>query len=275
MIINHFSDLCPSFKVGDTNKQKMASSMTSGFFVIAALAIVITGVSKSGFGGGLGAMAVPLMSLFVAPQLAAAVMMPLLVVMDAVIIWRYRKTWSANLIRTMLPGALIGLVLGALLFQSVDATWVKLAVGIMAVAMALQFALKQGASVPATSGRLQVLGLGALSGFSSFVAHAGGPPVKGYLLQQGFEKSTFVGTNTVFFCTLNALKFVAYVGLGHLSAESLQISAVLSPMLAVGIGIGFWLHGKVDQRKFTHIVNVLLFAAGVRLIWDGAQGLMM
>ncbi|MEM1288342.1 MAG: TSUP family transporter, partial [Pseudomonadota bacterium] len=119
--------------------------------------------------------------------------------------------------------------------------------------------------------RYLVLGLGLLSGYSSFVAHAGGPPVKGYLLKQRLEKSWFVGTNTVFFFSLNFLKTIAYGALGTLSVSSLQVSALLSPMLFVGIALGFLLHKHVDQRIFIRVVYTFLAFTAVKLLFDSAS----
>lgn len=239
------------------------------FYVVAAVAIILTGLSKSGFGGGLGIMAVPLMSLFVTPQFAAAVMMPILLGMDIIIVWHYRRNWSARVVRMLLPGALIGLALGALTFRHVDTALIRFAVGVLALSFVAQYLLtvrRDNAGSPHHDGF--VLALGAISGFASFIAHAGGPPVKGYLLRQRLDKSTFVGTNTIFFFMLNFIKTVAYGALGHYTPGSLGLSLALSPLLLLGVFLGFRLHGIVDQSRFTALVHVLLALAGVRLLWD-------
>ena len=57
------------------------------FYAVGIPAVLIAGVSKSGFGGGLGVMAVPLMALAVSPQAAAAIMLPILCLMDLANVW--------------------------------------------------------------------------------------------------------------------------------------------------------------------------------------------
>jgi uncharacterized membrane protein YfcA len=245
-------------------------TLSPTFFVVTAMAVLLTGLSKSGFGGGLGVMSVPLMSLFVDPQFAVAILMPILIVMDVIVVWRYRRHWSRDVVLTMLPGALLGLALGAGTFRWMNGDLIRLAIGGMAMLfVGLHLARRWGGDTEVKPGALQAFSLGALSGFSSFVAHAGGPPVKGYLLRQGLEKSVFVGTNTMFFFTLNALKTVSYVAMGQLSAESLEVSAILSPMLVIGIVLGVKLHGIVDQGRFTTIVFVFLAITGGKLLFDG------
>ena len=200
-------------------------------------------------------LAVPMMSLFVTPQFAAAVMMPILLAMDMLIVCRYRITWDRRIIFSLLPAALVGLGLGSLTFRYMDADMVKFLVGLLAAFFVLQFVVsRRGNDKGVQTPRPIIFTLGLLSGFSSFIAHAGGPPVKGYLLQQQLEKSWFVGTNTVFFFSLNFLKTIAYGAFGTLSISSLQMSALLSPMLLLGVFLGFRLHKFIDQRVFVKVV---------------------
>lgn len=243
--------------------------LTAAFYIVSILAILLTGISKSGFGGGLGVMAVPLMSLFVAPQFAAAVLMPILLAMDILIVWRYRRTWDRHIILGLLPAALVGLALGSATFQLMDADVIRLVIGILAAFFVLQFFVTRRAPrKPGTTPQPVVWGLGLLSGFASFVAHAGGPPVKGYLLQQKLEKTYFVGTNTVFFFSLNFIKTIAYGAAGTLSASSLLTSATLAPVLFLGVFIGARLHSVVNQDIFVKVVYGFLALAAIKLLKD-------
>ncbi len=153
---------------------------TLTFYGVAAFSVLLTGLSKSGFGGGgLGVMAVPMMSLSVTPQFAAAVMMPILIAMDVLIVWRYRQTWDGRIIANLFPAALIGLVIGSMTFQYVEADTIRLLVGVLATFFVLQHLISQmsrGHTGTTPPRPIVWGGLGMLSGFSSFIAHAGGPP---------------------------------------------------------------------------------------------------
>ncbi len=243
--------------------------LTPLFYVVSILSILVTGISKSGFGGGLGVMSVPLMSLFVAPQFAAAVLMPILLAMDILIVWRYRRAWDRRIILNLLPAALIGLALGSATFQLMDADVIRLVIGMLAAFFVLQFLVAQHASSkPRTTSRPIVWMLGLISGFASFVAHAGGPPVKGYLLQQKLQKTWFVGTNTVFFFSLNFVKMIAYGAAGTLSTTSLVTSAILAPALLLGVFIGGRLHSVVNQDIFVKIIYGFLCLTAIKLLTD-------
>ena len=243
--------------------------LPTSFYIASIIAILITGISKSGFGGGLGVMAVPIMSLFVAPQFAAAVMMPILLAMDVLIVWRYRWSWSRPIVWSLLPSALVGLGLGALVFQHMQADVVRFLIGVLALFFVAQFLMqrRKATSSKATPTAI-VWFLGALSGFASFVAHAGGPPVKGYLLSQNLDKTVFVGTNTVFFFSLNSIKTLAYGSAGMLNPQSLTVSLLIAPCLFLGVFIGTRLHHVVDQAVFVKIVYGFLTLAGAKLLWD-------
>lgn len=248
--------------------------LSPAFYLVAASAVLLTGLSKSGFGGGLGVMSVPLMSLFISPQLAVGVLMPVILAMDILIVWHYRHRWNRAVVTTMLPGALFGLCLGAVMFDAMDADLIRLFIGVLALYFVTEHVLRHRRAAAGADFRPpQIFAIGTVSGFASFIAHAGGPPVKGFLLSRQMEKSIFVGTNTMFFFSMNALKTVAYTVMGQMSAESLSISLTIAPMLFVGIWLGTRLHGLIDQRLFTHIVYGFLALAGTKLLWDGTSGL--
>ncbi len=238
------------------------------FYFVAVLAVLVTGISKSGFGGGLGVMSVPVMSLFVAPQFAAAVLMPILLAMDVLVVARYRRNWDRAVLLSMLPGALAGLVVGALVFEWMDADMVRFLIGLLALVFVVQFVVGRRRGVVAAGPRPVGQVLGAISGFASFVAHAGGPPVKGYLLRQNLGKTDFVGTNTVFFFILNAIKTVAYGAAGTLDAQSVLVSLGLAPFLFVGVYAGLGLHHLVDQKVFVAVVYLFLTVTAVKLLSD-------
>ena len=237
------------------------------FYVAALAAVLITGVSKSGFGGGMGVMAVPIMSVFVAPQVAAAVMMPILLAMDLLIVHRYRKTWSRRIVFALLPAAGVGLAIGALLFEAMSAEVIRAVIGLLALIFVLQYVFQARGGMRAWAAPTWVTwGLAAVSGFASYVAHAGGPPVKGYLLRQGLEKSVFVGTNTVYFFVLNGIKTLAYGSTGTLSLQTLLVSLWLVPALVMGVWLGGRLHHLVAQTLFVKIVYGFLALTAIRLL---------
>ncbi len=246
------------------------------FYAVAVPAVLIAGISKGGFGAGV-AMAVPLMSITVAPPQAAAIMLPILVAMDVMGVWVYRRSWHKGNMKIVLPAALVGIAIGTAAFRYTDVTFTRLLIGGIALAFSLNWwlrlRLKPRAPQPAPH-PAQGAFWGTLSGFTSFVAHAGGPPLNVYLLPQGLEKRLYVGTTVVFFFVVNLVKLFPYAWLGQFDATNVTTSAILLPLVPVGIGMGLWLQKRIADRVFYAACYGLLSLTGLKLVWDGVAGLL-
>lgn len=242
------------------------------FYLAAVPAVMIAAVSKGGFGGGVAVISVPLMSLFVAPPQAAAIMLPLLCAMDLFGVWAYRGKWDPDTLKLIVPASVIGIVLGALSFRYLDADAMRLLIGSLAVG----FVLLRWARPTAAPSRPSIPRGGfwaAVSGFTSFVAHAGGPPINMYLLSLRMEKTLYQATTTVFYIAMNYVKLIPYFLLGQFTHENLTTSLVLLPVVPVGMVLGVWMHHRVPEVLFYRICYVFLLITGLKLLWDGLAGL--
>ncbi len=240
------------------------------FYAVAIPAVIITGISKSGLGGGLGQLSVPLMAMFISPMAAAAIMLPILCLIDLINLWGYRKDWNKGDVALLLPGAIIGVGIGTMTFNYVDENMVRLLLGVVTIIFAITFFIQ---NTPGRAGYKpgKLIGIlcGTVSGFTSFVAHAGGAPIKFFLLPQKLTKKVFVGTHVFFFFAINQIKIWPYLWLGQFSTENLSTSLVLAPAIPVGVLLGWWLIKIVPVEPFYRFINVMLFVAGGKLIWDG------
>lgn len=246
----------------------------AAFYVVATIAILLTGISKGGFGAGAG-VAVPLMSIFIAPAEAAGIMLPILCAMDLFGVHAYRGRWSRRHLAALVPGALGGIVLGSLAFGLLPVAAIRLLVGVIAILFALNrwFHLTERiatalAAESGSPGQLAGAFWGALSGFTSTLAHAGGPPFAVFMLAQRVDKTLLVATSAMFFLILNYVKLVPYHLLGQLSAPHLAIALVFAPLAPLGIWLGVWLHRRVSEAAFYQVSYTLLFATGSKLVWD-------
>lgn len=242
------------------------------FYAACIPAVLIFGIAKGGFGGGLGVAAVPLMSLVMSPVQAAGILLPILCLMDLLSLWAYRGKWVWPELRILLPASLLGIVAGTMLFGYMSAGVVKLIVGLVAILFTGHYFLLQRRSTAANSAylpkRIGILG-GAGAGFTSFIAHAGGPPISMYLLRRPLNKTEFVATAVVFFAVVNYVKLVPYGWLGQLATDNLVASLVLAPLAPIGVGLGVLMHNKVSDRLFFRFVYLLLFVVALKLISDG------
>ncbi|MBL8808235.1 MAG: sulfite exporter TauE/SafE family protein [Rhodospirillales bacterium] len=244
------------------------------FYALAIPAFLLTGISKGGFGGGLGSMGVPLMALAIPVPQAAAIMLPLLMVMDVVGVWRYRRDYARGLMGILLLGAVIGTALGYAAFSHLDDGWIRLLIGVIAVLFPLKdFALHALGRSPLAVAPNPAKGVfwSTIAGVTSFIANAGSPPIQVFLLPLRLDKTVFVATTTVYFAFMNAIKLGPYISLGLFTPENLATSAILLPLALAGIFLGLWLHARVPDKPFYFWCNVFLFVTGLKLVWDGAR----
>ena len=239
------------------------------FWVTAVISVIITGISKGGF-GGLALLAVPLMALTISPVQAAGIMLPILIVMDWVSVWSYRKHWDKKLLILMLPGAIIGILAAWKFAAFVDDQFVRICVGVIAVLFPIYAIFKPKSREDIVVGN-RPLGVisGIAAGFTSFIAHAGGPPFQAYAIPQGLEKRIYAGTAVMFFFVVNFVKLLPYAMLGQFDKTNLTTSIILIPLAPVGVLIGVWLLKRIDQDMFYRILYGLIFVVGVKLLWDG------
>ena len=250
--------------------------MIDPFFVaIAVAAVLIVGLSKAGLLGGLGVVGVPLLTLVMAPRDAAGMMLPVLLCMDAVAIWMYRKECDWSLLRIMLPGAAIGTLVGWALWAVVSDAVVLLMVGVVTLLFILDAILplrKKLEGLP-PSKPWGVL-WGGVAGFTSFISHTGGPPYQIYVLPRRLPPAVYAGTTAFFFAIVNTAKLVPYYFLGQLNVQNLTLSAALAPVGVAGVFLGVYLVRRIDARLFYRIAYWLVFLLALQLIWEGSSRLM-
>ncbi|WP_101047821.1 sulfite exporter TauE/SafE family protein [Macromonas nakdongensis] len=240
-----------------------------GFYAVAVPAVLLMGVSKSGFGSGFGSLAVPLMALAVSVPQAAAILMPLLFVMDVLGMAAFRQDLDRRLLAFLLPFALMGTALGTALFRVVDPRVVAGVVGVVTLLfLAQRLLFPPRADAPPPPRWLGAV-LTVTAGFTSFVAHAGGPPVNAYVLPLRLKPVVFTATMAFLFFAVNLSKWLPYAWLGLLDTRNFATSLVLLPLAPLGVWAGVRMARRIDARLFYRLVYAGMFLTGVKLVWDG------
>jgi uncharacterized membrane protein YfcA len=243
------------------------------FYAAAIPAIILTGVSKSGFAGAFSGLAVPLLSLSIAPVQAAGVMLPILVLTDFVGLAQFWRRANFGVLATMLAGGLLGTAIGWATFRALDDNVVRVLVGLIAVTFPLSRWLLPVSPRPAAPGAARGSFWTTISGYTSFIAHAGGPPVMVYLMPLRMDRAVFAATSAVFFAFLNLLKLPPYAMLGQLSLVNLGTALVLAPLVPAGVKLGMWLQGKFTNEQFYRLGQACIFLTGIKLLDDGFSNL--
>ena len=239
------------------------------FYAVAIPAVLLLGISKSGFGTGFGSLAVPLMALAVTVPQAAAMLMPVLLAIDMLGLAAFRRHFDRKLIRILLPWGLLGTLVGTFSFKLLDTRLVAGLVGVFTlVFLAQRLAFPPRPDNPHPPRWLGAI-LTTISGFTSFISHAGGPPVNAYVIPMRLPPLVFAATMSVYFTVLNLSKWIPYAWLGLLDLRNMATSLALLPFAPIGVWIGVRLARRIKPLLVYRLVYAGMVLTGVKLVWDG------
>lgn len=232
------------------------------FWLLAFAGVFLTGISKSGFAGGAGVVAVPMLALVAPPALAVTLMLPLLLLMDAQIITHHRRQLCLGELRALIPAALVGIVLGSYLLTTLPDAPLQLLLGSLSIAFVL--IRLRAPSMRARRGLGPLMG--GIAGVTSTLIHAGGPPLNMYLATRGLPRAVWLSTAAVFFASINVVKVFAYAAVDLWRLDILLLSAMLVPVAVLGILAGHRIQTVLSEAAFQRAVMVCLGLSGVLLI---------
>jgi uncharacterized membrane protein YfcA len=244
------------------------------FYALAIPAVIALGLSKGGF-AGVGQMATPMLALVMPPLEAAAIMLPIMIVQDANAVWVYRKDWSRRIFAIVIPGAVAGVGIAWLVAAHISDAAVRVFIGVTTIAFVV-YSFIGMLQVPRETKKPGVAAgvfWGALSGFTSTICQAGGPPYQMYVLSLKLPKMTFVGTTAMVFAAMNWMKVVPYVALGQFSTKGLGTSLALLPLAIAANLLGFWLVRVTPQALFYKITLVIMLLISIELTREGVTEL--
>ena len=245
---------------------------STAFYLFAIPAVLLIGLAKGGF-SGLGALGTPLMALGMDdPVRAAAVLLPILIAQDVIAVAAFRRSWDGAVLVAMLPGAVLGIGLGWWLAARISSDSVMAVLGLISILFgAYRLWIERGGALTASSNSPAWVGslFGVAAGFTSQIAHAGGPPFQMWVMPRRLPRDVFVGTTAIFFAILNWIKVPAYASLGQFTRENLIATAILLPFAVLASLAGVRLVRKVAPERFYTIVYWLMIVAGAKLVLDG------
>lgn len=240
------------------------------FYALAIPGALLIGLSKAGF-AGFGALATPLLALVVPVPQAAAILLPVLMVADGLGLASLVRHADRRLLKLLLPAGLLGVLIGTLLFGVFSAAAVGGVVGALTLLfLGLRLLFPPRADAPPPPRWLGAV-LGTASGFTSFVAHAGSPPIGFYVLPLKLPPLVFSATMAVFFAAINLAKWIPYAWLGLIDSRNLLSSLLLLPLAPVGVWIGLYLIKRVSPKLFYRLFNAGMLLTGLKLVWDGLR----
>jgi uncharacterized membrane protein YfcA len=239
------------------------------FFITVIPAIILYGIAKSGLGGSMTLISIPLMTIVMPLNEALGIVLPILIFSDFIATYKYRKEFDLSTLKLMVPFAAIGVVIGSLTFSYFSENLLKFIIGLMGFLFAGHyFFLKKNKEAKSEKNFLKGGICSTISGFTSFCVHAGGTPVSIYLLPLRLKKEIYVGTRIIFFTFMNLIKLPFYINLSMTNFVTFKQSVVLFPVAFIGILIGYKLLKVIDEKLFYNILYALILVSSTKLIFD-------
>jgi|TARA_B100000795_G_C22759874_1_gene423135 uncharacterized membrane protein YfcA len=230
-------------------------------------AIILYGIAKSGLGGSISLISVPLMTIVMPLNQVLAVILPILIVSDFIAAYRFRKEFDLNTLKLIIPFAAIGIFIGSLTFSYFSEDLLKFIVGMMGFLFASHYFLfKKSDIIPKHKNIYKGSVFSIIAGFTSFCVHAGGTPTSIYLLPLRLKKEIYVGTRVIFFTFVNLIKLPFYIQLSMINFDSLLQSLMLIPFAILGIFIGYRILKIITENLFYNIIYILIFLTSANLI---------
>ena len=239
------------------------------FFLTVVPAIILFGVAKSGLGGSVSLISIPLMTFVMPLNQALAILLPILIFSDFISAYKFRKEFDLNTLKLMVPFAAIGAIIGASTFSFFSESYLKFILGMMGFVFAFHyFFLKKDANKPVAANHFKGAICSAVAGFTSFCAHSGGTPTSIYLLPLRLKKEIYVGTRIIFFTCINLVKLPFYLYLSMVNTSSFTQSLILLPLSVFGIFVGYKLLKIIEESLFYNAIYILILVASTKLIID-------
>jgi uncharacterized membrane protein YfcA len=238
------------------------------FLAFASFGVFVFGISKGGVPGPIAMLAVPVMSFAMSPLQAAGILLPLLIIMDFSAIYLYWKKWINNIVKIIIPASIFGILFGTFTFQYTNENQIRIVVGAISIIFVLvSFIQRNNLLLKPTN--IKGYFWSSIAGYTSFLIHAGNPPINFYMLPLKLDKVSFIGTMTLAFLVINVVKLIPYYYVGLLAPSNLIVSLMLLPLAFVSVLFGYFLQKKIPEKLFFNIVYILLFLSGCKLIFEG------
>ena len=253
--------------------------LTTFDVLLLAVAASLVGLSKTALPGA-ATVTVAVFAAVLPARESTGALLVLLLVGDLFAVGTYHAhaDWAA--LRRMVPAVVVGVIGGAIFLATAGDGTVRRAIGAILLAL-VAVAFVRRALVPSRAspraggagpaggrGRRWVATgtYGALAGFTTMVANAGGPVMSMYLLATGYSISRFLGTAAWFFAVVNLSKVPFSVSLGLISGSTLRLDVLLVPAVVVGALVGRRVARVISQVFFDRAVLVLTAVSATYLL---------
>lgn len=252
-----------------------AFDVSCSWWCLALFCGVVVGMSKCGL-TGLGSVAVPLMAMVVPARASTGVMLPVLIIGDAMGVAHFNRHANWRFLLKLMPAALVGIIIGFFLMKQpwLDNKAIRKSIGAIVLTLCLLNILRSKVNISfGSTDKSDPLTVsiaclfGAAAGVTTMIANAAGPIIMIYLLGMKLPKEEFIGTSAWYFMLLNWVKVPFMLNLGLINPASLAFDLMLAPAILVGGILGIVLTGCLSEKSYKYWVQALTILAALKLLF--------
>lgn len=244
------------------------------YYLIISFAVLLFAISKSGFsGGGLALISVALLSITYGPLNAIAILMPMLLICDAIACYLNREHYEHKIIWSLAPFSFLGVLVGMIFFKFINLSMISIFIGLISLVYVIFNYLVTNSKIKTIPFYGSKVFWGTMSGFTSFCLHSGGLPMNIYFMSLYNKKVQFVAGLVFSMALINIFKIIPYFYLDIINFKSLMGYLVFSPVAIIGVILGHWMNSKLSDKSFFMIINFFIVIASLRLMYLGFMGL--
>jgi uncharacterized membrane protein YfcA len=239
------------------------------YYVMTAFVCLLIGLAKGGLGGLVGTLATPLMALVMPADQVIGLVLPMLIFADVFAVAAYWRRWKTRLALLLVPGGVAGVLIATIYIVNAPEAALRKALAVIVLIFTVYKLFE-----PVIFRRLTYQGqdwhgwvAGTTAGFTSALAHAGGPPVTIYLLLQKVSPIEFNATSVLFFAILNWVKVPFYWVASRFDFVRLGHVAFLLPLIPAGVWVGRRFASKINRVWFERVITAALLVSGIMLLF--------
>jgi hypothetical protein len=229
----------------------------------------LVGPAKGGGGASLAALSVPFVGLVLPIDDVIGMMLPVLMLADLLAIGVHWRKWNSRLVLLLIPTAIVGVTIGTFFLTNAPISLIRTVIGVIILLFAFYKLFEKSIFKKLTYTPRNWHGLlaGLVGGFTSSVAHTGGPPIAIYLLMQNLQPRVFAATLAFFFFILNYIKVPFYYFADVFNFDLLRQFLWLLLFVPLGVWVGKWLVVRVSKQLFDYIILSFLIITAFLLIF--------
>ncbi|MDX2464549.1 MAG: sulfite exporter TauE/SafE family protein [Porticoccus sp.] len=234
-------------------------------FIVLLIAGCIAWFISTVAAGGAAMLMIPLVSLLIGPQVVAPVISLGAFLANPSRAWLFRGHIDWTVSRWLIPGSLLGAVLGSWAFTQISGQWIQVVLGLFLISTIFQYQFGKS-KCSFLMKKCWFFPVGVIISFLSAIIGGTGPVHNPFMLNYGLEKERLVATKAINSLVMQLTKLISYTGFGVMTLE------IGGYGLIIGIGglIGAWLASrhlkKIDPSRFRSYTLILMPICGVLLL---------